>query len=119
MQRKALAIDEKIGHLDGMAGTYGNLGLIYAKRGDLDQAEAMHRKSLAIEEKLGRLEGMASEYANLATIALQRGDIPGARESWTKARDLYTRIGMPHMVKEVQGLLDDPSGRENKASHTN
>ena len=52
--------------LEGMANHYGNLGLVFIDRGDLEGAEAMHRKSLAIEEKLGRLEGMASDYGNLA-----------------------------------------------------
>lgn len=32
-----------------------------------------------------------------------------ARGYWTKARDLYQQIGMPHRVKKVQGWLD---GRE-------
>ena len=36
-----------------IAAAYGNLGLIYQGRGDLDQAEEMQRKSLAIHEQLG------------------------------------------------------------------
>ena len=90
-----------------MASTYGNLGLIYLTRGELDRAEEMHKKSLAIEEKLGRLEGMASDYGNLGSVALLRGDLAGAQKLWTKARDLFAKVGMPDMVNEMQGWLDE------------
>ncbi|MCG8509322.1 MAG: DUF4062 domain-containing protein, partial [Rhodospirillales bacterium] len=39
------------------ASAYGNLGILYATRGDLDRAEEMYRKALAINEALGRKEG--------------------------------------------------------------
>ncbi len=54
---------------------YGNLGLIYQTRGELDRAEEMHKKSLAIEEKLGRQEGMAS------AVRQPRAHLPDARRA--------------------------------------
>jgi hypothetical protein len=66
----------------------------------------MHQKSLAIEEKLGRQAGMAAEYGYLGLVAAGRGDLDRARELWTKARDLYAKIGMPHEVERMQGWLD-------------
>jgi len=109
--RKGLAIDEKFGRVQGMAIRYGNLGLIYGRRGDLDQAEAMYKKSLTIEEKLGRLEGMADQYRNLGALYKQRGDLDAAREYWTRSRDLYARIGIPHLVEKVQSWLDGLPGK--------
>ncbi len=38
MLRKALEIDEKLGRLEGMANQYGNLGVIYQARGDLERS---------------------------------------------------------------------------------
>ena len=73
----------------------------------LVQVEMMHRKSLEIEEKLGRLEGMASDYGNLGLIYETRGDLKEARTLWTRARDLYEKIGMEHMVAKIQNWLDD------------
>ena len=61
MYKKSLAINEKLGLLEGMASDYGNLGIVLQTRGDLDGAEEMHKKSLEIDEKLGRLEGMAKK----------------------------------------------------------
>ncbi|MEK6676120.1 MAG: tetratricopeptide repeat protein [Planctomycetota bacterium] len=106
MHRKSLAINEKLDRLEGIASDYGNFGAIYLTRGVLDQAETFLRKSLAIEEKLGRLEGMARQYANLGSVAGQRGDRKTARELWVKSRDLYAKIGIPHMVKQLQEGLD-------------
>ena len=93
-------------YIEGMARAYGNLGLIYMTRGDLDQAEAMHRKALEINEKLGRLEGMARDYGNLGALYVERGDLPAAREHWLKARDLFTRAQMPHMAEKMQRWFD-------------
>ena len=92
------------------ANTYGNLGLIYQTRGELDRAEEMHKMSLAINENLGRQEGMATTYTNLGLVAEDRGDVDRARELWTKARDLYAKIGIPHEVNDVQGWLDGLPG---------
>jgi tetratricopeptide (TPR) repeat protein len=89
-----------------MAIEYGNLGLIYEARGELDRAEAMHQKAFAINEKLGDRQGMAINYGNLGLMAKDRGDIARARDLWTQARDLFTKVGMPHRVKMLQGWLD-------------
>jgi tetratricopeptide (TPR) repeat protein len=116
MLKEALVINEKLSRLEGIAKQYGNLGIVYQKRGDLDQAEAMYKKSVAIDEKLGRVEGMAIRYDNLGALYKQRGDLDAAREYWTRSRDLYARIGMPHRVEEVQSLLDGLPGKGEAAS---
>ncbi|MCP4248941.1 MAG: hypothetical protein GY778_18010, partial [bacterium] len=40
-------------------------------------------------------------------VAEERGDLVEARKLWIKARNLFEKIGMPHMVEQVQGWLDD------------
>ena len=52
------------------------------------------------------LEALAIQYAHLGTVYGKRGDLRAARENWTSSRDLYARIGMPHMVEKVQSALD-------------
>ncbi|MCP4245784.1 MAG: tetratricopeptide repeat protein [bacterium] len=107
MHRKSLEIEKRLGRLEGMATAYGNLGVIHKTRGDLDQAERMHRKSLELNENLGRLEGMATAYGNLGSVARARGEHDDARKLWIKARELFAKIGIPHMVKKVQGWIDE------------
>ena len=55
---------------------------------------------------LGRLEGMAIQYGNLGIIFATRGELDEAGKRWTKARDLYAKIGMPQMVEKHQRWLD-------------
>ena len=112
MHKKSLEISESRGMVELTANQYGNLGLIYEKKGDLDKAEDMHKKSLEIDTKLGRLEGMASDYGNLGLIYSTRGDLDKAKEYWVRARDLYEKIGLPHMIKQVQGLIDEVESEE-------
>ena len=106
MQRKSLALNKKLGRKEGMAAVYGNLGVICRIRGDLDEAEGMLRKALEIEEQLGRKEGVANAYGNLGNIYLIRGDLAEARRLWTRARDLYSGMGIGHKAKKVQDWID-------------
>jgi len=61
-----------------MAADYGNLGLIYRRRGDVDRAEAMHRHALQLNQELGRKEGIAMQYGNLGLIYCERGELERA-----------------------------------------
>ncbi|MDH3997309.1 MAG: tetratricopeptide repeat protein [Desulfuromonadales bacterium] len=80
------------------AAAYGNLGLLYATRGELEQAEEMHRKSLAIEEALGCKEGMASDYGNL-------GNLDQAEEMYRKALTIDEELGRKEGVAIQYGNL--------------
>ena len=106
MLKKSLAINEKLGRQEGMANQYSNLGVIYRKRGELNRAEEMLKQSLAINEKLGRQEGIAAAYANLGSIAKDRRNFESTREFWSKARELYAKIGIPNQVQKIEGWLD-------------
>ena len=72
----------------------------------------MNQKTLAISEKLGWQEGIANSFGNLGRICEDRGQVKEAWQLWTKARDIYAKIGMPHRVKEVQGWLDGLAEKE-------
>ena len=105
MHKKALAIDEKLGRQEGMASDYGNLGLIYQRRGELDRAEEMHRKSLAIDEKLGRQEGMAIDYGNLGLVYQTRGDLDRAEEMHKKSLAIDEKLGCKEGMASDYGNL--------------
>ena len=106
MYLRSLKIDERLGHPEGIANAYGNLGLVYYSRGDLDRAEEMHCKSLAIEERLGRLEGMANDYSNLGTVYRRRGDLEAASAWLQKALALFAQIGMPAEEERTRRSLE-------------
>ena len=90
-----------------MASKYGNLGILYKTRGDLDRAEEMYEKSLEIEEFLGRKEGMASDYANLGNLYKTRGDLDRAEAMYEKSLTLFRQVGAAPRIKKVEGWLAD------------
>jgi len=95
MYKKALAIDEKLSRLEGIADNYGNLGVLCYTRGDLDGAEELYKKALAIDEKLGRPVGMADAYGNFGVVCCSRGDLDGAEEMFKKALAINEKLGRP------------------------
>jgi len=105
MHLKSLEIEKELGRREGMASKYGNLGLIYRRRGELGKAEEMYKKSLAISEAQGMVELTANQYGNLGAVYAARGDKGKAREYWGEALGLYKRIGIPDMVKKVEGWI--------------
>jgi tetratricopeptide (TPR) repeat protein len=105
MYKRALAIDEKLGRLEGMAVEYGNLGVVYGARGNLDGAEEMYKKALVIDEKLGRLEGMAAGYGNLGVVYRARGDLDGAEQMYRKALAIDEKLGRLKGIANRYGSL--------------
>jgi len=89
-----------------MAKEYGNLGVIYRTRGELDKAEEMHKKSLEINDRTGCYGEMAIQYSNLGAIYEKRGDLGKVREYWEKARDLFKKMGLANEAKEVEGWIE-------------
>lgn len=45
---------------------------------------------------------MGNSHGNLGLLYGKRGDVEKARQLWAKARELFRRIGMPHMVEKMQ-----------------
>jgi tetratricopeptide (TPR) repeat protein len=98
-----MVVDRK----QGMAAQYGNLGLVYRARGDLDAAEEMLKKALAIYEALGLKQRIASQYGNLGLIYRARGDLDAACASWRRALALFSEIGARPQVEQMKGRLRD------------
>ena len=83
------------------------MGVIYAKRGDLEKAEQMYKKALEIDEKLGRREGIAIRYKNLGLIQQTRGDLSEARVYMKKALEIFRNIGIKPEIEKVQRFIDE------------
>ncbi len=105
MTRKSLEIEIKLGRLEGMASSYGNLGIFLRTRGDLDGAEEMFRRSLKIKEKLGQSEDMAINYGNLGNMFLTRGDLDGAEEMFRKSLEINEKLGQSEGMASQYGNL--------------
>jgi len=111
MHRRSLAIDRRLGHLEGEAIQCGNIGLLYLTRGKLDEAETWLNKSLALNERLGRIEGIASDNRDLGLVHQARGDASQARSCWAMARNHYLSMGMMHEIQELDGYLNSSTSK--------
>lgn len=129
MHRKSLEIDEKLGRLEGVATSYGNLGLIYRTRGDLDRAEEMLRKSLEIHENLGRSEGMTRDYSNLGVISQAKGNLDRAEQMHRKSLEINEKLGLLEgmaiqfanlgLISQARGDLDGAEQMHRKSLEIN
>ena len=84
---------------------FGNLGLIYQTRGELDKAEEFHLKALKINEAIGRQEGMAADYGNLGLIYQTRGELDKAEESHLRALKINEAISNQEGIAADYGNL--------------
>jgi len=91
--------------LHGQAVAYGNLGVVYQIRGELDQAIDYHRKALALDEELGSKEGMAVTYGNLGNIYQIRGKLDQAIGFYHKALVLFEALDSKQGIADQYGNL--------------
>ncbi len=103
--KKSLEIDESLDRQEGIAASYGNLGLIYQGRGELDKAEEMLKKSLEIGEKRGDQKGIAIGYGNLGLIYETRGELDKAEETYNKSLEINERLGRQEGMANNYGNL--------------
>ncbi len=104
---KALFLYEQLGDPEGLARQYGNLGTLFMVRDELDLARQLFERSLAMSKVYGFWEAIASSYVNLGTVCQRVGDVQKAQEYWDEALDLYKKVGVPHMMEQVQGWIDE------------
>jgi tetratricopeptide (TPR) repeat protein len=118
MSRKSLEL-EALGSKQGMAARdYGNLGIIYRKRGELAKAEEMSRKSLDISEVFGFKGLTAEQYDNLGSLYKMRGELDQAEAFWKKSLSLYQEMGAMQNpnAEKVQQALDQLAQERNTST---
>jgi len=105
MYRRVVELGELANEVTWRAVGYGNLGLIYQTRGELDRAEEMLKKSLSIYEQLGSKEGIANQYGNLGVIYQTQGDLDRAEEMLKKSLSIYEQLGSKEGMANQYGNL--------------
>jgi len=77
------------------AAALGNLGLVYARRGDLERAEEHHKASLEMNRRVNNPAGEAAALGNLGNVYADRGDLERAEEHHKQALEIDRRIDNP------------------------
>lgn len=94
---RAVDIDRRIGNQEGLARDLGNLALVPEARGDLARAEALTHEALEIARSIPGPRGeelVAGSLSNLGDFAKARGQLDAARELWSRAVEIFDRLGV-------------------------
>ena len=77
-----------------MATSFDNIGLVYQKKGDIENALVQHQKALEIRTRVFGSDhpDVAASYNNIAIIYQNQGKYEEALELYTKSLDIKTRI---------------------------
>ena len=81
-------------------------GRYLVRGGRLDQAMVMFERARAISEEQGEEAGMASAYGSLGNVLWTQSELDGAEEMYRTSLEAWQKLGVPHRVAQVQGLLD-------------
>ena len=88
-----------------MASTYGNLGLVYAEKGEWDRAIEFYQSSLAITEKMGDWLTSANQYTNLGVVYLKKDRAEEAKPLLARAYLIFAKVGSPSAKSAASALV--------------
>ncbi|QKJ31380.1 sensor histidine kinase [Mucilaginibacter mali] len=71
---------------------YSDIGIVYTRSNELNEALSWHQKSYALRTKLGLKDKAAASISNIAVIYKQQGNYDKALESMMDALKIYTDI---------------------------
>jgi len=96
---------ERLGDSHGMAQTYNNLGVVYAKQGEWQRAIQLFQQALEITERLGDSQGMAETYNNLGLVYADQGEWQRAIELYEQSLEIMERLRDSHGMAKTYGNL--------------
>ncbi len=90
--------------------SYGNLGIQYKTRGQLDCTEEMFQQSLAINEALGRKVAVAKGYGSLGNLYKTRGELDRAEEMYQQSLAINEALGYKEEMASNYGIRSGERG---------
>jgi len=99
LYQQALALAERfsdrrlMGVIYELAAGYGNLGNVYLRQGDYDQAIQAYKRSLGYSIKIGADQLTANQYGNLGIVYKNQNQYDLATEMFRKGLEITLRIG--------------------------
>jgi tetratricopeptide (TPR) repeat protein len=98
-----IEMQERIGDLPRLSGSYNNLAAVYWSQSEYDLAAEYIRKSQRIHERIGNAYGTAVCANNLGVIAYTLGDYARAIAHYERSLEIRREIG------DARGLADTHS----------
>ncbi|MBY9007509.1 MAG: tetratricopeptide repeat protein [Candidatus Lokiarchaeota archaeon] len=82
-----------------------NLGQIYYKKRELDQALKLFKGAYTINQSFGHLQGMGMQLANIGKCYLEKGENNDAYNHFMQSSEVLEKLGQNSAVKEVKELI--------------
>jgi len=92
-QRKDLQEMFRIEMLFFQGAAFGNIGLIYSDKGELDVALKYHKEALKVHREIGYRQGEADQFGNIGLIYHYKGDLDEALKYHKEALTIDREIG--------------------------
>ncbi len=103
--KQSIAIDEKLGNIEGAANSLSNLGIIEQSCNNLDAARDCFERAVAINAQLANPMGVSTALANIGNINLLRGDLDAAENCVEEALVIDEKIANQHGIARHLGAL--------------
>jgi class 3 adenylate cyclase/tetratricopeptide (TPR) repeat protein len=98
--REGLALAERSGNVEELAGCLVNLGMVEHQRGNMEEAIACDRRAIEEFERIGHGAGRAIAHSNLSEKLMDQGDLDAALQTSLKAYELA------HAIKHAPTIAD-------------
>ena len=102
---EGLSIAKRIGNKQYIANGHGNLCVLHMEQGNFKDAETHIKEALNIYNDIDGQYGKARALYNLASIYKETGNKEAAVEKWNESKKIFEKIGLPHMVENVNAEL--------------
>ena len=90
--QQELKLAETMHNDTSVALAYSDIGIVYTRTNNLNDALSWHQKAYALRKKLGLNDKAAASISNIAVIYKQQGDYDKAAQSMMDVLAIYTEI---------------------------
>ncbi|OHD18554.1 MAG: hypothetical protein A2086_01970 [Spirochaetes bacterium GWD1_27_9] len=98
LYNKALSISQKIGNANEIANNYGNIGIIYQKKGDLDSSLFYYQQALEIAKKIGDDKIIVSAITNIGLVYQYKKEPDKSLEYFNEALEISKKINDNELI---------------------
>ena len=117
LNERVLALARQAGDRERIAGTLGNMGIIYRKQGDLPRALDHYQQSLAMNEELNDQRGVATALTNLAVIHRDMGDMDKALADNLRSLAIVEELDDPRLLAGVLSSIGNVYFKKQDYTH--
>ena len=122
ISRELIKVATEIGNRELLAGLYGNLGLLYKKRGEFSKAYTYLLKNLEMALELGSIHGIVITQNNMGSLLMEQGQYEKALDYFNQALErvaqLHNALREEHEALTTNNLSVFESSVERKLRHT-